>query len=219
MPPTSNSTRLIVFAKAPQPGAVKTRLIPLLGEEGAATLHAQLVEHTLATACAAGIGAVGLYCAPHTGDPFFGYCGSRHEISLAPQAAGDLGARMLDAFARTLPHARHAVLIGTDCPALTASHLRQAAQRLADGNDAVLIPAEDGGYALIGLGRCDTTLFQGIEWGGANVMAATRERLRQLQWRWHEFEALWDVDRPDDYRRLLASGLMGRNPRPIQRSD
>jgi len=213
MPAASNNTRLIVFAKAPQPGAVKTRLVPLLGETGAAALHARLIERTLATACAAGVGPVELCCASRTEDPFFEYCSDRHVIARTLQADGDLGARMLDACARTLSAARHVILIGTDCPALTASHLRQAARALAEGYDAVLIPAEDGGYTLIGLSRCDAALFHDIEWGSAKVMATTRERLRRLQWRWKELEVLWDIDRPEDYRRLLAAGLLDPGPR------
>ncbi len=212
MPPTNPDTRLIVFAKAPQPGAVKTRLIPLLGAEGAAALHARLVGHTLATATAADIGAVELCCAPHADDPFFSDCGNRYGVSLASQTSGDLGVRMRDAFARTLHDARHVILIGTDCPALTVSHLRQAAQALTGGGDAVLAPAEDGGYVLIGLSRCDDALFDDIAWGSAQVMAATRECLRCLQWRWRELETLWDVDRPEDYRRLVALDLTREKP-------
>ncbi len=205
---TKTSASVVVFAKAPRPGIVKTRLIPRIGADAAAALHARLVEHTLATACASGIGPVELCCAPHTDDPFFSSCGNRYLITLACQVEGDLGARMLAACTRTLTAAGSIILIGTDCPALTASHLKQAVQALADGNDAVLIPAEDGGYALIGLNRCDALLFHDIEWGGATVMAATRERLHRLQWRWKELETLWDVDRPEDYRRLLTAGLL-----------
>ena len=212
MPPTNPDTRLIVFAKAPQPGVVKTRLIPLLGAEGAAALYARLIGHTLATATAADIGAVELCCAPHADDPFFSDCSDRYGVSLASQTGGDLGARMRNALARALRDVRHAILIGTDCPALTVAHLRQAAQAPAGGADAVLVPAEDGGYALIGLSRSDDALFEDIPWGSAQVMAATRERLRRLQWRWRELETLWDVDRPEDYRRLVASGLMREKP-------
>ena len=120
---------------------------------------------------------------------------------------------MQHAFARALSVARHAVLVGTDCPALTVSHLRQAAHALAGGNDAVVVPAEDGGYVMLGLNRCDAELFHGIEWGSAKVMAATRERLRRLRWRWKELETLWDIDRPEDYRRLLTSGLLDTGER------
>jgi glycosyltransferase A (GT-A) superfamily protein (DUF2064 family) len=79
--------------------------------------------------------------------------------------------------------------------------LWEAQAALAGGNDAVVVPAEDGGYALLGLARCDDRLFADITWGGDTVLAATRERLRALHWRWHELETLWDIDRPADYRR------------------
>lgn len=215
MPTTTSETRLVVFAKAPRPGTVKTRLIPVIGPDAAASLHAQLVEHTLATACACGIGPVELCCAPHADDPFFSFCSNRYPITLTRQDEGDLGARMLAAFTRTLSNAGRVILIGSDCPALTVSHLQQADQALAGGNDAVLVPAEDGGYALIGLNRCDDLLFRNIEWSSTHVLAATRKRLQQLRWHWHELETLWDVDRPADYQRLLGAGLLG----PVTRSN
>lgn len=198
---------MLVFAKAPQPGTVKTRLIPVLGAQGAAALHARLVEHTLATVCAAHAGVLELHCAPDATDPFFQRCGDQYGLALATQRGGDLGERMHRAFASALATAPRVILVGTDCPALTARHLRQAHLALADGNDAVFVPVEDGGYALIGLACNDARLFKNIPWGSAQVMAQTRERLRSLHWRWHELDTLWDVDRPADYRRLVQSGL------------
>jgi hypothetical protein len=97
---------------------------------------------------------------------------------------------------------RAAVLIGSDCPALRPSDLRRAARLLAGGADAVLAPAEDGGYALIGLRRVRDELFSGVRWGTEDVMRQTRERLARLGWRWRELRTVWDVDRPEDYRRL-----------------
>lgn len=208
MPHPDGKERVLVFAKAPQPGTVKTRLIPMLGAQGAAALHARLVEHTLATVCAAHAGVLELHCAPDAADPFFQHCGGKYGLALATQRGGDLGERMHCAFAGALATAARVILIGTDCPALTARHLRQAQLALVDGNDAVFVPAEDGGYALIGLARNDARLFENIPWGSAQVMAQTRERLRSLHWRWHELDTLWDVDRPADYRRLLQSGLL-----------
>ena len=211
MPPTGTDTRLLIFTKAPRPGTVKTRLIPLLGEAGAAALHVRLVKRALATARAAGIGPIELRCAPDCDDPFLRFCGGCYDASLTPQADGDLGARMAAAFEQALACHRYAILIGTDCPALTARHLRDARRTLAAGSDAVLVPAEDGGYALIGLTRCDRRIFAGIAWGEDGVMNQTRNRLSELGWRWRELETLWDVDRPEDYRRLLASRLLEEN--------
>lgn len=193
---------IVVFAKAPVPGKAKTRLIPRLGARGAAQLHAALVERTLETACAAGLGTVELCCAPDAAHPFFAACAERHGAALATQATGDLGARMLSAFDRIVPVSGPTLLIGSDCPALTPEHLREAAAALAAGHDAVLGPAEDGGYVLVGLARTSRCLFDGIGWGEPDVVRDTRARLAALGWRWHELAELWDVDRPEDLARL-----------------
>jgi rSAM/selenodomain-associated transferase 1 len=198
-------TALIVFARAPSPGTVMTRLIPLLGAEAAAVLHARLVEKTLETARTASFARLELHGAPDIDDPFFRSCARQSGAMLEAQAGGDLGARMLAAFESALARYPRALLVGSDCPALTAHHLREADHALRDGNDAVLVPCEDGGYALIGLTRVDARLFDGIAWGGERVMSETRSRLRELGWRWRELETLWDVDRPEDYARLVTS--------------
>ena len=186
-------TSVIVFAREPRAGLVKTRLIPLLGPAGAARLHARLVARALARAREARLGRVELW-------------------GLRRQRGGDLGARMLHAFRQGLRRAERVILIGADCPVLGAPALRQAARWLAGGADAVLAPAEDGGYALIALRRVSPRLFAGIEWGGAQVMAQTRARLAALGWRWRELPAVWDVDRPEDVPRLatLRPPLGGR---------
>jgi len=204
----SDGTAVIVFARAPRPGAVKTRLTPLLGAEGAAALHARLVERTLETARAATFPRIELHGTPDINDPFFSFCAAHFAVALAAQAGGDLGARMLAAFEAALATHRRALLLGSDCPALTARHLRQADRALREGSDAVFVPCEDGGYALIGLQRAEARLFDGIAWGGESVMADTRTRLTGLGWRWRELDTLWDVDRPEDYARLVASGLL-----------
>jgi uncharacterized protein len=97
------------------------------------------------------------------------------------------------------------VLIGSDCPALRAADLRAAFAALRTGADAVIAPAEDGGYPLIGLRRVSPDLFEGIEWGGEQVLAATRLRLSRLGWKWIELRELWDVDRPADVARLRCA--------------
>ena len=201
-PTALESTTLVVFAKAPVPGRVKTRLAPLLGEHGAARLQARMIESTLRVAREAGFARVELHCAPDARHPLFKKLARRESLTLRAQARGDLGARMRRAFERTLRTARIVVLIGTDCPVLRAEDLRAAARALQGGADAVLAPAEDGGYALIGLRRASPRLFSRIEWGGDSVSADTRCRLRELGWRWRELRTVWDVDRPEDYRRL-----------------
>ncbi|HTN28211.1 MAG TPA: TIGR04282 family arsenosugar biosynthesis glycosyltransferase [Burkholderiales bacterium] len=197
-----DATALVVFAKAPQPGRVKTRLAPLLGEQGAARLHARMIEDTLRVAVRAGFERVELHCVPHARHATFSALAQRHSLILRAQGRGDLGVRMQRAFERALRTARVVVLIGTDCPVLRVADLRAAARALQGGADAALSPAEDGGYALIGLRRTSPRLFSGIEWGSDSVLAQTRLHLRELGWRWRELRTVWDVDRPEDYARL-----------------
>ena len=191
---------VMVFAKAP--GEAKTRLIPALGAAGAAALHRRLVVHCLRAARDSRLGPVELWCAPDTSDPFFRECERRHGAGLHAQGEGDLGARMRRAFESALAHAARAIIVGSDIPALSARYLRDADRALRRGDDAVIGPAEDGGYALIGLSRCDPELFRDIPWGGPEVMAETRRRIAALAWRSSELRVLWDVDRPEDLGRL-----------------
>jgi uncharacterized protein len=195
---------IAVLAKAPLPGFAKTRLIPALGAEGAALLQARLVEHAVATACAARIGPVTLWGAPDESHPLFQAIGSRLGVALARQDGGDLGERMLAAVAAAdMP----VLVIGTDCPALTADHLRAAADILRGGADAAIIPVEDGGYALIGLRAPARTLFSEMHWSVPSVMEETRRRLLDLGMTWQEPVTLWDLDLPEDIERLRQIGL------------
>lgn len=208
-------TAVLVFAKAPVAGAAKTRLIPLLGAVGAATLHSRLITRALTTARTATAGELTLWCAPDATHPFLQSAAQQYSTHLQVQHGADLGARMAHAFATTLKPGTHAICIGADCPALTVRNLQQAAAALRNGDDAVFVPAEDGGYALIGLSRVAPGLFAGITWGTNTVMTETRARLRENALRWSELETLWDVDRPEDYHRLLQSGLLDDAPSPV----
>jgi rSAM/selenodomain-associated transferase 1 len=194
--------RVMVFARAPTPGEAKTRLIPALGETGATALHRRLVMHCLRAATDSRLGPVELWCAPDADDPFFRDCERRCGVSLHPQGKGDLGARMQRAFESALARAARAILVGSDIPALSAQYLRDADQALVRGDDAAIGPAQDGGYVLIGLSRCDPELFRDIPWGGPKVLAETRRRMAALSWRSSELPVLWDVDRPEDLERL-----------------
>lgn len=196
-----------VFAKAPVPGAVKTRLAPVLGADAAASLHAGLVRHALSTAVHARLGPVALWCEPDTSHSFFERCAREFGARLEAQQGADLGARMRHAFERAWASGATLLVIGADCPALTGAHLAAAARALRE-KDAVFVPAEDGGYVLVGLARALPGIFEGVAWGSAAVMAQTRERLAAAGASWTELPALWDVDRPDDYLRLRREGLL-----------
>jgi rSAM/selenodomain-associated transferase 1 len=190
---------LAILAKAPIPGQVKTRLIPALGAEGACRLHERLLRHAVATALAATSPRdITLWTALDHDHPLFRELADRHGIRLRPQPEGDLGERMYEALqAMDAP----GLLIGSDCPALTPVLLGHCQAALTDA-EAVFLPVEDGGYALVGVRRVDRRLFAAIDWSTNRVMAQTRARVDEMGWRLACPARLWDVDRPEDLDRL-----------------
>jgi uncharacterized protein len=199
---------LIVFAKAPVPEEVKTRLVVSMGALAATTLYEGMVLHSLSTAIDSSVGLVELWCTPSREHPFFSRCAKEFQLTLHLQTKGDIGRRMAHAFQETLKDTPFALLLGTDCPSLTQEDLNEAAAALRQGSDAVLVPTEDGGYCLLGLRRYTPSLFNDISWGTELVMEQTRERLRELGWSWHELPKRWDVDRPEDVERLKSEGVL-----------
>ncbi len=121
-----------------------------------------------------------------------------HAVTLKRQPEGDLGARMLAAMAAG---GRPTLVVGSDCPAFTIENLRAAANALQEA-DVVLIPAEDGGYVLIGARAAHPQLFAGIAWGTATVLAETRARISTLGITSVELEPLWDLDTEADLARF-----------------
>jgi len=184
-------TRIVIFAKAPVPGKVKTRLVPALGAEGAAALAREMLERTVEEALATGL-AVELCGEPDAAE----WHEARPGLALTAQGQGDLGERLAEAAGRALGGGA-VLLVGADCPELGEGRLRAAAQALED-HDAVLHPAMDGGYVLLGLRRFDPSLFEGIAWSTAAVAAQTVARIEALGWSLHMGETLRDVDEPGD---------------------
>jgi len=193
-----------ILAKAPLPGFAKSRLAPALGADRAAALQARFIERAVATARAANVGPVTLWATPDREHPTFQTLAALFGVALACQPEGDLGRRMLAALEAAQGPA---LVIGTDCPALGADHLRAAAEALAGGVDAVVVPVDDGGYALIGMREPEPRLFADMPWSTPGVMAETRRRLTRLDLCWREPARLWDVDLPEDLRRLEREGL------------
>ena len=193
---------ILVFAKAPLAGQVKTRLIPLLGEQGAADLYLRLLRHTLAWSAHAMPGAVSLCCAPDCEHAFFRHAAVEFGLRLRPQQGADLGQRMAHALGESLERHRYSLLIGADCPLMDGEYARQALHALRAGADVALGPAEDGGYVAIATREPRPDLFRDMLWGEAHVAQVTRERIQALGLRCHELPTLWDVDRAEDVRRL-----------------
>jgi rSAM/selenodomain-associated transferase 1 len=190
------TTSIAILAKAPVPGFAKTRLIPAIGAHAAAVLQARLTEQTVQTAHDAAVGAVTLWCAPDASHGSFCEFARRFPITLRRQVDGDLGVRMLAVFGDG-----PTLVIGSDCPSLTPDHLRAAAAASRQA-DVALIPAEDGGYVLIGARAPHPQLFTAMPWGTSNVLAETRKRIDALGLRAAALGTLWDLDTEDDLARL-----------------
>jgi hypothetical protein len=193
---------LLVFAKTPKPGFVKTRLIPELGAVGATDLYKKMLHRTLDIANRSKFTSVELCCFPDVSHPEIEDCKRKYSLDARLQQGADLGERMFYAFEHALNQYKYAVLIGCDCPGMTVSDLNDAYSKLESGHNAVLGPAEDGGYFLIGLRQNSRRLFTGIEWGEADVSSVTRSKMIGLSWRWCELSTRWDVDLPADLVRL-----------------
>ena len=195
-------TRLVIFAKAPVAGFVKTRLIPALGAEGAADLARRMLRHTLIQALAVGAQAVELCMSPAPLEPAWQGVALPQAVERSEQGEGDLGARMNRAVERALAQQQGpVVLIGTDCPALSTAHIAQACRQL-DQHDAVMLPAADGGYVLLGLQQSRPQLFTAMAWSTPAVAPETLRRMASLGLDVWQGEELNDIDVPSDLKYL-----------------
>ena len=203
-------TALIVFARAPRPGEVKTRLIERFGAAGAAAIYQQLLAATLRAAERSTLTARYLYCSDAASRAWFDAELSPQQWTVRVQCDGDLGLRMHDALQAALRAHPAAVLIGSDIPDIDEAHLHAAAGVLGAGADAVLGPSDDGGFYLVGLREAADDVFNGVAWSSGSELDGVRARLRQRGWRWQELETLFDVDTPADVARWQPAARMQR---------
>ena len=193
---------LQIFAREPIPGAVKTRLAATIGAERAAEVYRELTQATLQHAQRARalghVAAVELWCTPRTGTPWFDACALVAGASQHLQPRGDLGLRMRVAIAAGLTRAECVLLIGTDCPLLDAAAIAAAAAMLTT-HDAVLVPAEDGGFVLVGARL--PVAFAGVRMSTAHATHDTLEVFVQAGLRCGMLPQLWDVDEAADLER------------------
>lgn len=195
---------LLIFCKAPIPGQVKTRLQPALSAEQAAAAHRQLTYMTLDRAFQQPLCNVELHCSPDASHDFFQDCARRYPLTLKMQHGADLGERMHRAFADALGQYRHVLLMGCDCPSLSANDLYRALTALHEGHGAVIAPANDGGYVMIGLNEIQPRLFSNMSWSHEQVMPITRSRAKDIGLNLCELDSQWDVDTYPDWLRYSA---------------
>ena len=193
------NTVVVVFAREPVPGRVKSRLAEAIGERSAARIYAALLEQTLEVAEASAFDVVVSLAEAPTRAWI-----DTHDERWEVQHGADLGARMGDAFQRRFGEGYDRVVIfGSDCPFLRRDHLSQAVEAL-ERMGVVLGPACDGGYWLVAQRRAGVDLFTGIPWSNPATLAATRQRLKALGTPWFELQELDDVDTIEDLRNALA---------------
>ena len=211
------STALIIFAKAPIPGEVKTRLCPPLDHDEAASLHGTLVLDAVERA--KGLPGASLYVAgaPDLAHPFFKVMEGRYGAQLLIQRGPDLGSRMRwamqDAFEQG---AQEVLLTGTDLPTLPRAYLAEAL-KLVKAHDVVLGPTADGGYYLIGLRKMVPVLFEGIAWSTASVLAETKKKIEQAGLPLGLLPECRDLDTVDDLKVFI--GLCGKDRAMTKRTE
>ncbi|MCC6140127.1 MAG: TIGR04282 family arsenosugar biosynthesis glycosyltransferase [Nitrospira sp.] len=221
-PQSARNAALVIFAKAPIAGQVKTRLCPPLTHDEAATLHGSFVldmlERTKAGAAKLKL-PIDRYlaCAPSSTLVFFQIMEERQSVKLIDQVGDDLGARMQQAFAALFEKGYQRVfIVGTDIPSLPLDHYQQALA-LLNTHDVVLGPAMDGGYYLIGLKQPRPELFANIAWSTDRVLAATQEKAASLGLTTALLSPWRDVDTIDDLRALIeASAADAKKPKNEQ---
>lgn len=188
------AARIALFAREPVPGKVKTRLIPALGANKALAVYEQLLRRQISVLQNQNLCRNSLWV---EGDPratVFQQSG----LALFRQEGADLGQRMYHASVTILREETAIILIGSDCPDLDESYLAQALQALYSGIKVVIGPATDGGYVLLGLRQTAPTLFAGVDWGSAQVLQQTLDRVRGLDLDYRLLTPLNDIDRPED---------------------
>ncbi|MCW9023404.1 MAG: TIGR04282 family arsenosugar biosynthesis glycosyltransferase [Gammaproteobacteria bacterium] len=201
-------SKILVFAKAPVAGKAKTRLVPELGEAGAAELAEKLIVHTIEKTMSRELCLVELWCSPDAEHGLFKLLAEKYSMPLKVQQGSDLGQRMAYAIKAALIDSESVILIGTDCPAMTSETLQYALAELNEKQEIVITPAEDGGYTLIGMNKPQSEIFDRVKWGSADVMSQTRNNLQQLQLAWYELPTSWDIDTPADLHRAQQQGLL-----------
>ena len=200
--------KLIIFARAPIPGEVKTRLIPALGKNGATQFYQRMAQHVIGSLLDSQLCDVSIDCMPDSSHAFFLNILEQRCVELNKQTGSNLGERMAHAIGHALNSYRYAILIGTDAPCLSPEHIEHAIDALKSGSDVVIGPAEDGGFVLIGMRRLHRELFSDIDWGTAGVLKQTLDKARQSKLSVFQMPVLWDVDTPDDLDKVRLDGQL-----------
>lgn len=205
--PAESGVLLVQFAKWPEAGKVKTRLIPALGQEGALAAHVSLSQQVLANLQATCYRVEFWWDRERPvhveqNEPLTSTLGKTGAVQRV-QVEGDLGYRMLCALNDGLARFPAVIIVGSDCPSVDPAYLHQAITAL-ETTDLVLGPAEDGGFVLIGARRTVPDMFRDVSWGTDQALRHSLAQFERVGLSASVLEQRWDVDELDDWRRFLA---------------
>jgi len=199
--------RLIMMARAPVAGQVKSRLARSIGNRRAAGIHHNMVQAQISKLLAANICPLELHVCPKVQHPLFMALRRRGVVRLERQFGDNLGSRMFHAIQSGLKRADSVVLIGADVPGISVEQIRQVCELLSGKNELVIMPADDGGYGLLAMRKLDAGLFRGVNWGTHRVCQQTVRRAMQLGIRYRLFSNCNDIDYQRDLPRLQEQGI------------
>jgi rSAM/selenodomain-associated transferase 1 len=192
---------MMVFAKAPIPGQVKTRLGKDLGDKNAAIIYKKMLYAYLKKITRIPDITIQLWCYPDTRHPFFLKCARDFDVKLMRQSGSDLGRRMFYAFRHNARRGSSIMILsGTDIPAIGAHDIKKSIRHLHNKSDVVLMPTLDGGYGLIAMKKSLPTVFNNMVWSTSKVLEHTLQRLKRRRLSVHLLAHRRDIDDRQDYR-------------------
>ncbi len=211
------STSLIIFAKSPVPGKVKTRLTPYLTPTEAVELYKAFIADIVCNAHKLKCERITIAYTPANAEAVFrGICGQ--SVNYFPQKGNDLGERMKNAFKHSFDKGfKRTVIIGTDSPTLPLSYIRDAFDVLKEV-PVTIGPTFDGGYYLIGLSEQNDAIFDGVDWSTSRVFSQTMTRIQAINKQLYVLPPWYDVDTSDNLEflrsHILAMKMSGNEDIP-----
>jgi len=196
-----NHAKIIVFARAPEKGHVKTRLASVIGEDRALAVYRELLDSVLQKTSGCGFPVCCYSNKPN--HAYFDHW-KQQDIAFRQQAGTDLGERMSNSLQTESSASVPVILMGSDCPQLSCETIHSVVDDLDKGKQVVIVPATDGGYVLIAFaGNIYAQLFEGINWSTDIVLQQTEAKLKLLGLSYSLLEPLLDIDTFDDYQDWL----------------
>ena len=199
--------RLIMMTRAPVAGQVKSRLAKSIGNRRAAAVYRNMMQAQISKLLAANICPLELHVCPQVRHPFFIAMRRGGVVRVERQQGNNLGSQMHHAIRSGLQRAEAVILIGADVPGISVEQIEQVCTLLSSRDELIIMPADDGGYGLLGMRKVDAGLFRAVHWGTQRVCKQTLRRATQLGINYRLFSSCYDIDYQRDLARLRKLGI------------